>query len=549
MPGQNRSGSKFTAALFKKPASLTSSAVSTVGSMDLKSSSPVRVSPRNFKYKQSETIEKPEGLPVSLKALQKRYSWLKLLKPHQRRGAKQSISENGFALLFAQRTGKTWITGASLLLADDHDVLLVGPKTNLSSTWEKFFTEKLPQYTICRSIDEYRQFIKDWKAQWGDTPRHVVLLMNYEAVVPILGKLRRIKWDRIVYDEAQRLKNRNSRSSKDAHLLSGSATRRLALSGTPMDLSSKDLWAIMRFVEPKVFGTRWKDFEDHFIDKPIFDNTKRGIIARRQEQMRFNIAKRKAPMRKDREDQFAELISPHVMRVSKEEAGIKAAEIIRRKFDLTGKQLKQYEKLERHMVIKHKGVVIRAPLKIVQMGKLQQITGGHIKDELGETHKIGDCKINELEDAIKHYTKKKEPFVVFCKYVWEVHLIAKLLRRMGYKRVAKLWGKVKDLKRDKRRTDMLLGFQLGEFQAMVCQQRTGGVGVDLYRARKFFVYSMGHSFIDFDQMLSRGDFLEQIEPATFIFLEARRTIDTDIHNSVRRKKSITELFYDRLTKG
>ena len=93
---------------------------------------------------------------------------------------------------------------------------------------------------------------------------------------------------------------------------------------------------------------------------------------------------------------------------------------------------------------------------------------------------------------------------------------------------------------------MLLGFQRGEFDVMVCQQRTGGVGVDLYRARKFFVYSMGHSYIDYDQMLSRGDFLDQDEPANFFLLAVKSSIDTDIISAVKQKKTITEQFYDRL---
>jgi hypothetical protein len=125
-------------------------------------------------------------------------------------------------------------------------------------------------------------------------------------------------------------------------------------------------------------------------------------------------------------------------------------------------------------------------------------------------------------------------------------MIARVLERMDLGPGAKLWGKVKDIKRDKRRTNMLLGFQRGDFNWMVCQQRTGGVGVDLYRARKAFVYSMGHSFIDYDQMLSRLDFIEQFEPADFYLLVVRKSIDTDIVVSVKRKKSITEAFYGRL---
>jgi hypothetical protein len=125
-------------------------------------------------------------------------------------------------------------------------------------------------------------------------------------------------------------------------------------------------------------------------------------------------------------------------------------------------------------------------------------------------------------------------------------MIARMIERMGYGKGERLWGKVKDGKLDKRRTNILLDFQAGKLRWLVCQQRTGGVGVDLYRARKFFVYSMGHSFIDYDQMISRGDFMFSNEPAEFIILAVEFSIDTDVVVSVERKQSITELFYGRL---
>src|SRR3546814_7122345 len=93
-----------------------------------------------------------------------------------------------------------------------------------------------------------------------------------------------------------------------------------------------------------------------------------------------------------------------------------------------------------------------------------------------------------LRRAIKKHAAG-QPFVVFCKFVWEVHMIARFLERMDLGPGAKLWCKVKDMKRYPKRTNMLLNFQKGKYAWMVCQQRTGCVGVDLYYARKFFVYS------------------------------------------------------------
>lgn len=315
-----------------------------------------------------------------------------------------------------------------------------------------------------------------------------------------------------------------------------------------MDLDPKDLWAIMRFIKPEVLGDKWKDFEKEYLEPPKIDLSKRmGAIRRKKLLLAYQIAKQKAPVREDKLDELAELLSPYMMRISKEDAGIKPAKVKIIEFDLDPQEERKYRKLEKTMIVKHRGITVKTPLKITQIGKLQQLTGGHIKDEDGEVHITGTTKRRHLKAAIKRYAKD-EPFVVFCKYVFEVHRIARMLERMNLGKGARLWGKVKDLKRDKRRTNMLLGFQRGEYDWMVCQQKTGGVGVDLYRARKFFVYSMGHSYIDYDQMLSRGDFLEQTERAEFFLLAMRSSIDTDVISAVVKKKSITETFYGRLNR-
>jgi hypothetical protein len=47
-----------------------------------------------------------------------------------------------------------------------------------------------------------------------------------------------------------------------------------------------------------------------------------GMMQRQRMMLAYQIAKRKAPMREDRIDEFADLVSPHVMRISKEDAGI-----------------------------------------------------------------------------------------------------------------------------------------------------------------------------------------------------------------------------------
>lgn len=503
---------------------------------------------RSYNFKHSKSGVTKDQWRVLWKASTKRSPWLKQLHPHQRKGVRAASSISGFAALFAQRSGKTWVTGAVLDVEKDvtHDVLLVGPKTNLKSTWVKFLSEKLPWYSVHLDL---KSFIEAGKGEIPfNYPPHRILLLNYEAVDGQIKDLLKIKWDRAIYDEAQRLKNRTSISSKNAWKLGRISKRRLALTGTPMDLDEKDLWAIMRFVDVNVFGDSFPSWEREYVAEVKIDiEKKRGMVARQKAILQQRIARKKAPLTKKGRKKFVKRIAPYAMRISEEDAGLIPANVTVLPVKLHKKEQRVYDELERNMIVKHKGVVVKAPLKIVQMGKLQQITGGFLKDEDGEVHRVGRGKRAALADALEKYIDD-EPFVIFCKFVWEVHAIADLLNELGWPKrsIAKLWGKVKDMKRDPVRTQMLLDFQAGRYDVMVCQQKTGGVGVDLYRARKAFVYSMGHSYIDYAQMLARLNFLTYSTAADFYLLLADNSIDTDLFTGVTRKMSITNVFYDRL---
>lgn len=531
---------------FKKRVSQTSLALSRDSGLASKLKFRSRGRLPSSSLKPLKTIEWKAPSPALLKARSKRSALFSLLKQHQRDGAMAAASISGYALLFAQRTGKTWATGAVLELSDDHDVLIVGPKTNIESTWAKFLGEKLPSYTVCRSLEEYRAHQKEFEKAWGHRD-HCILLLNYEQLPRLISKLVRIPWDRVVYDEAHRLKNRNSAASRAAAKLRHVKTR-LALTGTPQDLSSRDLWAIMRFVAPEVFGDSWPAFEEEYLQKPNIDPRKaRGAIARKKAFLALMIARRKMPMREDMLDQFTDKLRPHVMRISKEDAGMKGARIHRRGVEMVGRQRRLYDQLEKTMVAKWNGQKIVTALKITQMAKLQQIAGGFIYDEDHEVHRVGNAKLDLLEQLIEKHVDD-EHMAIFCKYKPEIEMIEKRLRRMGYRRIAKLWGKVKDTKHKRERTQLLLDFQEGKYDAIIAQQRTGGVGVDLFKARKGFVYSMGHSFIDYDQMMSRMDFMAQDEQADFFLLYSKRSIDEDIISAVKLKTSVANVTYERLNR-
>ncbi|MBC6948923.1 ATP-dependent helicase [candidate division KSB1 bacterium] len=92
--------------------------------------------------------------------------------------------------------------------------------------------------------------------------RHDLLdkLHEYDLVVTTYHTLRidvadfiKAKFDYVILDEAQAIKNPKAQSAKAVRLLT--ARRRLALTGTPVENRLADLWSIFDFLNPGMLGT------------------------------------------------------------------------------------------------------------------------------------------------------------------------------------------------------------------------------------------------------------------------------------------------------
>lgn len=425
---------------------------------------------------------------------------------------------------------------------DAHEVLIVAPKTNIETTWEAALAEHLPRYSVFREWEAYRDHQRKFTKQHGH-PDRCVLLTNYEALPKIVKKIKRRRWSLIVYDEIQRLKNRTSRNAGMAKTLSSCADHRVGLTGTPIDKTPVDLWSIMRFIEPDVLGGDWKTFDKRYLVQLKFDwRRAKGTMKKRQLMMAARIKRSKPEFRPGRLEAFYDAVGPHIMHVSQRDMGMEPARVHQVPVMMFGRQERAYRQLEDEMVVKVGKKTIITPLKIVQRLKMQQLTGGFITDEDKDLTVVGDAKARKLAVLLK---RLKPPLVIFCKFKHEVELAEQLCREHS-DRVALIWGKVKDTKTKKSRSDVLRAFQRGDLDYVVCQQRTGGVGVDLYYARKAIVYSMGHSWIDWSQMLSRLTFLDQEDAADFFLLGIPDTIDEDIYTALMEKRSVSEVTLERL---
>ncbi len=87
------------------------------------------------------------------------------------------------------------------------------------------------------------------------------MVSSYALLYRDFEHLKKIDWSAVVLDEAQNIKNPDTKQAAAARALQ--ADYRIALTGTPVENNVGDLWSIMEFLNPGLLGTR-ADFKHDF---------------------------------------------------------------------------------------------------------------------------------------------------------------------------------------------------------------------------------------------------------------------------------------------
>lgn len=290
-----------------------------------------------------------------------------------------------------------------------------------------------------------------------------------------------------------------------------------------MDKSPMEVWGQMRFVDPSALGERWSDFADKYC--------KRGGFMGKQ--WFFDDTKL---------EEYLKALKPYAIRITKEDIGMKPPTVHVDKVILLGAQRRLYEELDDRSVVHIGNARVKADLVITQRVKLEQITGGFVIDDNNEVIRVGNAKARKLRWRIQRVSF---PVVIFCKYIEEIDIAYETIKPYC-DRVGIIYGKVKDTKKEKTRTNLVYSFQRGELDALIIQQRTGGEGIDLFEADCAIFYSMTQSWIDYDQARSRIEHRDKRYPVELFLIVAQDTIDTDKLEAVMLKRSLTSVVLDRL---
>jgi superfamily II DNA or RNA helicase len=82
-----------------------------------------------------------------------------------------------------------------------------------------------------------------------------LILTTYGTLQRDIATLKDIPFEYVILDEAQAIKNAQTKSAKATRLLN--ANHRLALSGTPVENHLGELWSLFEFLNPGMLGSSW----------------------------------------------------------------------------------------------------------------------------------------------------------------------------------------------------------------------------------------------------------------------------------------------------
>lgn len=417
-------------------------------------------------------IETPISLQGELRPYQQLgMSWLLFLRKH------------GFGACLADDMGlgKTVQMIAYLLYVKEHEQvvesaadeprvvktsLIVCP-TSVLGNWQRELKTFAPDLKVHLHYSSGRVKGEDFAATIAD---YDIVLTSYGLTHQDFDELASVHWSCVILDEAQNIKNAQTKQSRAVRKLHG--THHVALTGTPMENRLSELWAIFDFTNKGYLGTLGQ-FQDKYV-----------ATIEREDQ-------------KDKIKELQRLIQPFLLRRTKrdQEVALNLPDKQEQKefVALTTEQASLYEQLlqdtfaniEQLSAFERKGIILQMLNKLKQLCNhpalylKEAIAAETVLQARSRSGKLE--KLTELVDAVH---EQKESCLIFTQYIGMGTMIKHLLeQRYGFE-VPFLNGSMNKKKRD----ELITTFQDGAFPIFILSLKAGGTGLNLTAANHVIHY-------------------------------------------------------------
>lgn len=429
-----------------------------------------------------ENIDYPK-LNATLRDYQKYgYKWLKYL------------TDNNLGACLADDMGLGKTLQAIALLTNLHEEkkkksMVIMPKS-LIYNWENEIKRFSPKLKVGVYYGINRDFSLLKKVD--------IILTTYGTIRNDIENLLEQKFDLLVLDESQNIKNINSQTTKAVLLLN--AKKRVALSGTPIENNLLELYSLFRFLNPEMFGSVQKFTSDYIVPIQKYSDTS-TIEELRKKIYPFLLRRVKKEVLADLPDKIEKLVY----------------------MDMNDEHRRFYEEKRRYYYsLLEKNTSSQGNFdKFFVLQAINELRHIVSSPEL-ESKKIISSKKEVLIENVIEAIENNHKVLVFVNYLSSIESICDSLKENKIKYL-KMTGQTKD------RQNLVDKFQNdSRYKVFVMTLKTGGVGLNLVSADTIFIYDPWWNTTVENQAIDRAYRLGQDKTVFAYKMIMRNTIEEKI---------------------
>ncbi|WKA47259.1 DEAD/DEAH box helicase [Geobacillus zalihae] len=446
------------------------------------------------------------------------------LRPYQQRGVDWLVflRRFGFGACLADDMGlgKTvqllaYLTYVKEMERPDTPALLICP-TSVIGNWQKECARFTPDLRVYVHHGPNRAKNDAFVQTAGEAD---LVITSYNLAHLDQDDLKQIHWHAICLDEAQNIKNAQTKQARAIRRLSGK--HKIALSGTPVENRLGELWSIFHFLNPGYLGSR-AEFERRFA----------GPIEKEGD------ARKKAALQA--------LIRPFLLRRTKtdEAVALNLPDKLEQKeyCPLTAEQAALYEQLVNDTLerAKEASPFARRGLILQMLNGVKQICDHpalYLKERRPRQLVERSHKLEKLIELIEQIRANDESCLIFTQYVRMGEMIQELLSDLFDEPVLFLHGGVPKQTRDR----MVEEFQARQAPIFLLSLKAGGTGLNLTAANHVIHFDRWWNPAVENQATDRAYRIGQTKFVHVHKLITVGTIEEKIDEMLEQKQALADL--------
>jgi len=349
-----------------------------------------------------------------------------------------------------------------------------------------------------------------------EAQKHALVISSYALLQRDFETLKEVSWSGLILDEAQNIKNPETKQARAARGLQ--AEYRAALTGTPVENNVGDLWSLMEFLNPGLLGTQ-SDFKKTFF-LPIQVNRDPEAVERLKRLTGPFILRRLKTDKSIITDLPEKMEMKVFCTLTKEQASLYAAVVKEASKDL-----------ETSEGIQRKGVVLAT------LSKLKQVCN-HPAQFLGDNSAIPgrSGKLARLTEMLEEILEVGERALIFSQFAEMGEILRRHLQESFGQEVLFLHGAVPKKQRDV----MVERFQRGDGSSslFILSLKAGGTGLNLTRASHVFHFDRWWNPAVENQATDRAFRIGQSKNVQVHKFICVGTLEERIDEMIERKKEV-----------